>query len=56
MAVKAGYPPGWLITADGTVMGDFGTHGPDAALMQLKRHGGGIHIVSAPRWPAAAAR
>jgi RimJ/RimL family protein N-acetyltransferase len=28
MAVKAGYPPGWLITADGTVIGDFGTHGP----------------------------
>jgi RimJ/RimL family protein N-acetyltransferase len=28
MAVKAGYPPGWLITAGGTVIGDFGTHGP----------------------------
>ena len=32
MAVKAGYPPGWLITAGGTVIGDCGTHGPvDAA-------------------------
>jgi len=28
MAVKAGYPPGWLITAGGAVIGDFGTHGP----------------------------
>jgi RimJ/RimL family protein N-acetyltransferase len=28
MAVKAGYPPGWLITADGAVIGDLGTHGP----------------------------
>ena len=27
-AVKAGYPPGWLITAGGTVIGDCGTHGP----------------------------
>lgn len=27
-AVKAGYPPGWLITADGAVIGDCGTHGP----------------------------
>ena len=27
-AVKVGYPPGWLITADGAVIGDFGTHGP----------------------------
>jgi RimJ/RimL family protein N-acetyltransferase len=28
MAGKAGYPPGWLITADGAVIGDIGTHGP----------------------------
>jgi RimJ/RimL family protein N-acetyltransferase len=28
MAVKAGFPPGWLITAGGTVIGDLGTHGP----------------------------
>ena len=28
MAGKAGYPPGWLITADGAVIGDCGTHGP----------------------------
>jgi len=28
MAVKAGYPPGWLVTAGGTVIGDCGTHGP----------------------------
>ena len=28
MAVKAGYPPGWLITVGGAVIGDFGTHGP----------------------------
>jgi RimJ/RimL family protein N-acetyltransferase len=28
MAVKAGYPPGWLITADGVVIGDLGTHAP----------------------------
>ena len=27
-AVKAGYPPGWLITASGAVIGDCGTHGP----------------------------
>jgi RimJ/RimL family protein N-acetyltransferase len=27
-AVKTGYPPGWLITADGAVIGDIGTHGP----------------------------
>ena len=27
-AVKAGYPPGWLITAGGAVIGDCGTHGP----------------------------
>lgn len=28
MAVKAGYPPSWLITAGRTVIGDCGTHGP----------------------------
>src|SRR2546430_10743610 len=28
MAGKGGYPPGWLITADGAVIGDIGTHGP----------------------------
>ena len=28
MAVEAGYPPGWLITAGGAVIGDCGTHGP----------------------------
>ena len=28
MAVKAGYPPGWLITFGGAVIGDCGTHGP----------------------------
>jgi RimJ/RimL family protein N-acetyltransferase len=28
MAVKAGYPPGWLITAGGAIIGDCGTHGP----------------------------
>ena len=28
MAVKAGYPPGWLVTAAGAVIGDCGTHGP----------------------------
>ena len=28
MAVKGGHPPGWLITADGTVIGDAGIHGP----------------------------
>ena len=28
MAVKAGYPPGWLITVGGTVIGDCGIHGP----------------------------
>src|ERR1700745_372096 len=27
MAVKTGHPPGWLITADGAVIGDIGTHG-----------------------------
>jgi RimJ/RimL family protein N-acetyltransferase len=27
-AVKTGYPPGWLITAGGAVIGDCGTHGP----------------------------
>jgi RimJ/RimL family protein N-acetyltransferase len=28
MAVKAGYPPGWFIIADGAVIGDCGIHGP----------------------------
>ena len=28
MAGKGGYPPGWLITVDGAVIGDCGTHGP----------------------------
>ncbi len=28
MAIKGGYPPGWLITADGAVIGDCGIHGP----------------------------
>jgi|SRR6516162_5586055 RimJ/RimL family protein N-acetyltransferase len=28
MAVKGGYPPGWLITVGGTVIGDCGIHGP----------------------------
>jgi RimJ/RimL family protein N-acetyltransferase len=28
MAVKAGYSPGWLVTAGGAVIGDCGTHGP----------------------------
>ena len=28
MAGKAGYPPGWLVTAGGAVIGDIGTHGP----------------------------
>src|SRR5437667_10810475 len=28
MAGKGGYPPGWLITADGPVSGHIGTHGP----------------------------
>jgi len=28
MAGKGGYPPGWLITAGGAVIGDCGTHGP----------------------------
>ena len=28
MAGKAGYPPGWLVTAGGAVIGDCGTHGP----------------------------
>ena len=28
MAGKAGYPPGWLITAGGAIIGDCGTHGP----------------------------
>jgi len=28
MAGKGGYPPGWLITAGGAVIGDIGTHGP----------------------------
>ncbi len=28
MAVKAGYPAGWLVTAGGAVIGDCGTHGP----------------------------
>jgi RimJ/RimL family protein N-acetyltransferase len=28
MAVDGGYPPGWLITLDGTVIGDCGIHGP----------------------------
>jgi RimJ/RimL family protein N-acetyltransferase len=27
-AVKAGFPPGWLVTVGGTVIGDIGTHGP----------------------------
>ena len=27
-AVKTGYPPGWLVTVGGTVIGDIGTHGP----------------------------
>jgi hypothetical protein len=27
-AVKTGYPPGWLVTAGGAVIGDIGTHGP----------------------------
>src|SRR6201984_3701381 len=25
---KGGYPPGWLITVGGAVIGDIGTHGP----------------------------
>ena len=28
MPVKTGHPPGWLVTADGAVIGDCGTHGP----------------------------
>jgi len=28
MAVKGGLPPTWLITAEGMVIGDCGTHGP----------------------------
>ena len=28
LAVKGGHPPGWLITADGAVIGDCGLHGP----------------------------
>jgi RimJ/RimL family protein N-acetyltransferase len=28
MAVKTEHPPGWLITADGAIIGDIGTHGP----------------------------
>jgi RimJ/RimL family protein N-acetyltransferase len=28
MAGKGGYPPGWLITTGGAVIGDCGTHGP----------------------------
>ena len=32
MAIESGYPPGWLIRADGVVIGDCGIHGPvDAA-------------------------
>jgi RimJ/RimL family protein N-acetyltransferase len=27
-AVKTGYPPGWLVTVGGAVIGDIGTHGP----------------------------
>ena len=27
-AVRAGFPPGWLVTAGGAVIGDIGTHGP----------------------------
>ena len=27
-ALQAGHPPGWLITAAGTVIGDYGTHAP----------------------------
>ena len=25
---RAGYPPGWLVTVGGEVIGDIGTHGP----------------------------
>lgn len=28
MAVTSGHPPGWLVTADGVVIGDCGIHGP----------------------------
>jgi RimJ/RimL family protein N-acetyltransferase len=28
MAGKGGYPPGWLVTVGGAVIGDIGTHGP----------------------------
>jgi RimJ/RimL family protein N-acetyltransferase len=28
MAGKGGYPPGWLVTVSGAVIGDIGTHGP----------------------------
>src|SRR4029077_2961603 len=28
MAGKGGYPPGWLVTVGGEVIGDIGTHGP----------------------------
>ena len=32
MAIESGFPPGWLIRADGVVIGDCGIHGPvDAA-------------------------
>src|SRR5205807_9109213 len=37
MAGKGGYPPGWLITANGAVIGDIGTHGPvdDAGRVEI---------------------
>jgi len=28
LAIKYGHPPGWLITAEGTVIGECGAHGP----------------------------
>jgi hypothetical protein len=47
MAVKGGQSPGWLITADGVVIGDIGTHGQVDEAGRVGR--------SATAWPGPAA-
>jgi hypothetical protein len=56
MAVKTEHPPGWLITADGAIIGDIGTHGPvDEAGRAEIGYGlaapAAARVTAARRWP-----